>query len=299
MANPKNKILLPLSISIRVAKPALVKLWLAKPAILPYQKILNWESSAQPQKTYIDNQNNEILYFNFQNPKKTRLAVSALLELKRNYVDKRRLSYKEKKIWIKPEKFLEQPTWLKKITKQIISANQKPLDKARRIFEFVYQNFTYQYPVNKRGVSNLKPHNLKGDCAEYAGLFVAMCRTAGIPAKNLTGFIIDTDKKRLLEHGWAAFYIDRYGWLQVDPQYASLERTDREAKKYFTILPDWRFIITQGFNIPLNPPIPKKISLKYWNKRGLPLTRKSVQTLQPLVFVDYKRTKTNYKLIIK
>ena len=59
---------------------------------------------------------------------------------------------------------------------------------------------------------------LKRDSSlEYAMLFTAMARKSGIPARPVSGFLVDKDNKCQL-HYWAEFFIMGIGWLPVDPQ---------------------------------------------------------------------------------
>lgn len=57
-----------------------------------------------------------------------------------------------------------------------------------------------------------------GDCTEYATLFAALCRRAGIPARAVGGYLADRDT--LLEpgayHNWAEYHLDGR-WHLVDP----------------------------------------------------------------------------------
>ncbi|MFH1326119.1 MAG: transglutaminase-like domain-containing protein, partial [Candidatus Falkowbacteria bacterium] len=167
------------------------------------------------------------------------------------------------------------------------------LNIIQSIFNFVIKNFKYCYPIEQRGVKYLNLKQLKGDCGEYSSLFVTMCRTLKIPARNSTGFVIFPKQKKIVEHGWSNVYLKPFGWLNFDTQYASLEKN---TKKYFIQRNDYRIVFINGFNIPLKPSIPKNFQLNYWNKIGLPLTNNSVQTLQPIVFASKKDVKFKDKV---
>ncbi|MGD9613703.1 MAG: transglutaminase family protein [Kiritimatiellia bacterium] len=59
----------------------------------------------------------------------------------------------------------------------------------------------------------------KGDCTEYATLFVALCRRAGIPARALGGYV--AGQNAILDpaayHNWAEYFLDGR-WHMADPQ---------------------------------------------------------------------------------
>lgn len=79
--------------------------------------------------------------------------------------------------------------------------------------------------------------------------------------------------------------------MDVDTQYGSLEKSDKIAlKKYFCKRIENRIILTENYNISLKPPISKNYNFSYWQKEYLPMNRKKVQVLQPLIFA------TRYKL---
>lgn len=58
----------------------------------------------------------------------------------------------------------------------------------------------------------------KGTCSEYTGLFLALMRKKGIPARFIAGFIYMPEYNFSGCHAWAECYIKNYGWLAVDPQ---------------------------------------------------------------------------------
>lgn len=59
----------------------------------------------------------------------------------------------------------------------------------------------------------------KGDCTEYASLFVALMRAVGIPARVVGGWVLkDNSAVRAADfHNWAEFFSDGQ-WRTVDPQ---------------------------------------------------------------------------------
>lgn len=59
----------------------------------------------------------------------------------------------------------------------------------------------------------------EGVCQDHAHIFIAACRTIGIPARYVTGYLQATDDETdLLEtHAWAEAHIKNFGWIGVDP----------------------------------------------------------------------------------
>ena len=93
------------------------------------------------------------------------------------------------------------------------------LKTTKKIFNWVANNVKYiGYVSQDRGALYALRHK-KGDCTEYMYLFVALCRTAGIPARGIGGYIIEknTILKPAAYHNWAEFYEDGV-WKIADPQ---------------------------------------------------------------------------------
>jgi len=61
--------------------------------------------------------------------------------------------------------------------------------------------------------------NLSGDCTEFAALFAALCRAAGIPARLMGGYICQRNclVTTVDFHNWAEFYHNG-AWHLADPQ---------------------------------------------------------------------------------
>ena len=62
---------------------------------------------------------------------------------------------------------------------------------------------------------------------EYAMLFTEMVRKSGIPARPVSGFLVDKDNNARL-HYWAEFFIMGIGWLPVDIQLKSFATLDSD-----------------------------------------------------------------------
>lgn len=84
-------------------------------------------------------------------------------------------------------------------------------------------------PVDRGAVYALQTRS--GDCTEYAALFVALCRSSGIPARLVGGYRLYRDA--LLEpmayHNWAEVAIDGR-WILVDPSEGIF---DSDYENYF------------------------------------------------------------------
>ncbi len=67
----------------------------------------------------------------------------------------------------------------------------------------------------------------KGDCTEFAQLFVSLSRLAGIPARRISGYKIERDTYLDSSdfHDWAQFYLDNR-WHVADPYYNTFMKNE-------------------------------------------------------------------------
>ncbi len=80
------------------------------------------------------------------------------------------------------------------------------------IYGWVLDHVSYEN-ISWVGAEDCYRHQ-RGACGEYAALFVAICRAAGIPARINTGYWADkTDGM----HIWAEFLLPSGEWIPVDP----------------------------------------------------------------------------------
>ncbi len=112
---------------------------------------------------------------------------------------------------------------IKKKVEEITSANDSYNDnkdiedalKAFKIAKFVHDYITYDY--NSEILSAMDVFMSKrATCMSYTNLFVAMCRSIGIPARAVGG-IASTDKG-FEKHSYAEVFINEQ-WIPIDPTF--------------------------------------------------------------------------------
>ncbi|HUW24759.1 MAG TPA: transglutaminase-like domain-containing protein [Patescibacteria group bacterium] len=98
------------------------------------------------------------------------------------------------------------------------------------IYRYVVNNLNYDYQSIKKGMERKGAlgalnNPQKSICTDFTDLFVALCRAAGIPARELAGYAY-SDNPRLKElaakndllHSWAEYYDQqKQEWIMVDP----------------------------------------------------------------------------------
>ncbi len=132
-----------------------------------------------------------------------------------------------------------------------------PLDKARKIYDYVIATMHYDHDGTDwgRGDAVWACNAKHGNCTDFHSLFIGMARAVGIPARFKIGFPLPTDVHEgpiASYHCWAEFYADGIGWVPVD---ASEAWKHKEKKDYFFGGVDInRVMFTLGRDIRLTPP---------------------------------------------
>ncbi len=110
---------------------------------------------------------------------------------------------------------------------QIIAAARElikddELSTIRAAHSYTMTKLTYDKDLTKTIGALAALETGSGDCSEYASVFVALCRAAGIPAQVVVGCVVDWNTTPL--HAWAEVYLEDLGWVQFDPTYADRGR---------------------------------------------------------------------------
>lgn len=159
---------------------------------------------------------------------------------------------------------------VKKLADSITKGKKTVLAKARAIYDWCCSNM-YRDPntlgCGKGDVCALL-QNPGGKCTDISSVFIALCRAAGVPAREL--FSVRLGKKAeeditTYQHCWAEFFLPGYGWVTADPAdvrkamlVEKLELKDLKTKEYREYfwggVDAYRVVLAVGRDIVLNPP---------------------------------------------
>lgn len=148
--------------------------------------------------------------------------------------------------------------YIKALAAEILEGTKTPLEKARKIYDFVTTKVNYSFMRAYLLVENHVEYtaaNLKGDCGLQALLFITLCRIAGIPARWQSG--LSAEPTSIGSHDWAQFYMEPWGWLFCDCSYGgsawrkgNMERWDF----YFGNLDPYRMAANSAYQAEFDPP---------------------------------------------
>lgn len=188
-------------------------------------------------------------------PGKSRtLSVRYTLSCKEIQADKKRLASmtfpayaKHKKTYryyTRSEKLIEaDDPQIVAVANRISRQTKGPYHFAKAAYEFVIDHVEYTSPTPAWGATACLK-NGKGDCGQYAALFVAICRAGGIPARPVAGcWATGTNQW----HCWAEFQLPGVGWLPADPTHG--EHSDAKREYYFCNIDNNRLAFVKAYNM--------------------------------------------------
>ena len=143
------------------------------------------------------------------------------------------LSAAERTLYTRPTKLLPTDGIVKATADKITAGATGDVAKARRIYDWIVLN-TFRDPKTRGcGIGDvsfmLRTGDLGGKCADLNGLFVALARAAGLPARDLFGIRVAPSRfgyKSLgansaditkAQHCRAEIYLSDFGWVPGDP----------------------------------------------------------------------------------
>ena len=111
---------------------------------------------------------------------------------------------------------------------------------ARALFAWLKENTEYYHGSGSDTYAQSASEILssrKGDCDELSFLYISLCRSAGIPARFVEGYMVEHDAERYIGHVWTEFYDGE--WIPVEVAGSGDVNTTWELATRFGVgLPD-------------------------------------------------------------
>ena len=194
------------------------QLWAFAPVKQTASQLCLKLQSNYPYLLLSDDSGNQVLHFTFEN-----LApyASRVVTIKANLLVSATANPIPSGPWhrdLNPQKYIESdhPAINRVANKLHAADSSKTIEK---VFHWVTGNVRYSgYHGKDRGALYALEHR-KGDCTEYADLFVALCRANGIAARPVGGYVCAQSGvlKARDYHNWGEFY-ENGTWRLADPQ---------------------------------------------------------------------------------
>jgi transglutaminase-like putative cysteine protease len=134
--------------------------------------------------------------------------------------------------YLRPTSLLPTDGLVKQIAEKITRGARRDIGKAHALYEWVVDNTRYDPKTSGCGLGDvaamLESNNLGGKSADINGLFVAMCRSVQVPARDAYGIRVADSRRGFrslgkggdiskAQHCRAEFYAKGFGWVPVDP----------------------------------------------------------------------------------
>ncbi|MDB5240066.1 MAG: transglutaminase [Spirosoma sp.] len=210
------------------------------PRAYPYQRLLSYQLTIDPKPSRVvrnvDVEGNVQQLVYFDHPTR-HLRVTAEMELQSdefNSFDFVLFPFETQHLpfgYPTPVEDLLQP-YLKRVStsdqvkqwaEQIAAgANQQTTGFLTALNQTIRQ-FTYE--VREEGAPFPPEQTLsscKGSCRDYTTLFIAACRSLGIAARFVSGYLVGNPQQEHQLHAWAEVYLPGAGWRGFDPTEGSV-----------------------------------------------------------------------------
>ena len=158
---------------------------------------------------------------------------------------------------------------VKELSTAIVKGQTTTLGKAKAIYDWTVENM-HRDPQTigcGRGDVCYLLQNPGGKCTDISSVYVALCRSAGVPAREVFGLRLGKTAQQDItgwQHCWAEVFIPGAGWIPADPadvrkamlvdNLALDSDKVRELRDYFWGGIDaYRFKLASGRDLRLNP----------------------------------------------
>lgn len=159
---------------------------------------------------------------------------------------------------------------VKALAERITAGEETLLEKARAIYDWTVVTMYRDPNVKGCGKGDVCAllQNPGGKCTDISSVFIALCRAAGVPAREVFGLRLGRKAEEDVttwQHCWVEFFLPGYGWFATDPadvrKVMLVEKLElgnpktKEYREYFWGNIDaYRVALAGGRDLVLNPP---------------------------------------------
>ncbi|MCL5433095.1 MAG: hypothetical protein M1524_03190 [Patescibacteria group bacterium] len=199
---------------------------IALPPTTNYQEVFIDSIDPKPLNVVEDRDGNWLAKYRLLPSQKLNIVVKGKAEIYL-YPRKQKLSERDAALYLKEKKYWElSDVKIKELARQ--------LGTPQKIYDFTVQNLTYDFSrvtdnKERLGAKNILNNPSSAVCLEFTDLFIALARSAGIPAREIDGFAsTENSKQRPLSlvkdilHAWPEYYDKNMEtWVMVDPTWGN------------------------------------------------------------------------------
>ncbi|MCJ7727028.1 MAG: PKD domain-containing protein, partial [Actinobacteria bacterium] len=204
----------------------------------PFQIINDYTPNISNTEELLDNNWNLLIRFQLENELMEGESLTASAEIDAtlyefNYanIDSSNLTYdKDDEDFLKyttDDLFVDSDNpEIRNTAKSLIKNETRPIEIAKILYNYVVSNLYYDFPrAEDKDYEFLYASEIlergKGVCADYAILYTALLRSAGIPARLAAGIpvyaiLFEEEKEIDVGHAWVEVKLPGYGWIPID-----------------------------------------------------------------------------------
>ena len=142
----------------------------------------------------------------------------------------------------------------------ILGRERNPYVKAQRIYDWMVNSGELAWESQSAGGIFNVLQNKRTDPYLAALLYCTLLRSAGVPCQPVAGVLVSRNRQTM-NHYWAEFWVDGFGWIPVDPAMgagavpAPFAITEEKPNFYFGNIDSQRIAFSRGFTIlsPMDP----------------------------------------------
>lgn len=123
--------------------------------------------------------------------------------------------------FLQPSRYVPLDDDLARAAALVLPGDASAWGAAREICSFVYRTLLYR--PQSTGIETIASEALKmraGVCQDFAHVALGLCRCAGLPARYVSGYFLDTGRRPgepEASHAWAEAWVPGAGWTAFDP----------------------------------------------------------------------------------
>ena len=145
---------------------------------------------------------------------------------------------------------------IKTLTDSLTSGINNPFEKAKAIFYWIDQHVPWASALEYSIIECIPEYvleNRHGDCGMKTLLFMSMARSAGIPCKWQSGWMLHPGEINL--HDWCQVYYEGVGWVPVDQSFGLQNSENQKIREfYLSGIDEYRWIVNDDFSYRFEPP---------------------------------------------
>jgi transglutaminase-like putative cysteine protease len=143
------------------------------------------------------------------------------------------LSAQERALWLSPTELMPLDGIVLKTAQEATAGAKTDQEKVRKLYDWIVANTWREPKVRGCGTGDIKTMletgNFGGKCGDINGLFVGLCRAAGVPARDVYGIRLvpsafgykelsgNPASLKSAQHCRAEVFLAGHGWVAMDP----------------------------------------------------------------------------------